>query len=149
MQQCEEDKLWTRFLKIFTPSALHLTKIFGLKKPLKSLTVQSIIYLSPKDNGKFLLYRFIEEIGTNPCRAYYLNEPYEMTMAEALSIHGNQFLFAIIEKEEKGRGIFSEKYNDIVETLFKAELEVRKAKREKEKENLNSLYLKVSPKYKK
>ncbi|KGR74718.1 competence protein CoiA family protein [Ureibacillus sinduriensis] len=130
LQQSKEDKEWTRFLKDLTPSALRLSEILGIKKILKSLTVQSIMYLSPKDNGKFLIYRFIEELETNPCRAYLINEPYEMTMGEALSIHENEFLFAVSEKEKKGREVFNELYKE-AEKNIKAEIEVQKPEREK------------------
>lgn len=60
LQQSLEDKKWSTFIQSFTTHDL-LMKVLNLNKPLESLTVQSIYYLSAKDNSKFDLYRSILE----------------------------------------------------------------------------------------
>lgn len=105
-----EDKNWSTFLRSFTSAEL-LTNILGLNKPLSSLDVQSIYYLSANDNSKFELFRTIQEANTVPTRALIIGTPYELTIQEMFKIKIDSFLLENPALDDNARILYKEMYD--------------------------------------
>lgn len=104
-----EDEKWTAYLQSFTSAAL-LTKVLKLNKPLSSLDVQSIYYLSAKDNAKIELFRTIQEAHTYPARALIVGNPYELTIQDIFKIEKDSFLLEKPTLDDTARILYKEKY---------------------------------------
>lgn len=105
-----EDKKWSAYLRSFTSAEL-LTKILSLNKPLSSLDVQSIYYLSAKDNAKFELFRTIQEAYTYPTRALIIGNPYELTIQDIFKIKKDSFLLENPSLDDTARILYKGKYD--------------------------------------
>lgn len=127
LQQSLEDLNWTQFIQtITTPDVL--TKVLNLNKPLASLNVQSIYYLSAKDNAKFDLYRTILEEYTSPKRALIVGTPYELTIKDIFKVQGNTFMLEDAQFDEVSRVSFKSQYYQLHSACIQEQLELEKAK---------------------
>ncbi len=136
-----EDKKWTKFLRSFTSAEL-LTTILKINKPLTSLNVQSIYYLSAKDNAKFDLYRTIEEENTSPKRAFIVSTPYELTIQDVFKIESDSFLLEKSALDDAARILFREQYDQAYKAyLLEQELIETNKRIQKEREEAEQMQL--------
>ncbi len=128
LQQSMEDLKWSNFIQSFTTSEL-LTKVLHLNKPLESLKVQSIYYLSAKDNAKFDLFRTIMEKNTFPNRALIVGTPYELTIQEIFKVKNNTFLLEDTNIDEAARLLFKSQYDQEYAAYIQEQTRIENSKK--------------------
>lgn len=120
------DMIWREFLIKLAP-AKELHQVF--KIPSNQLKVQSILYISFFNaNLHIEVFHILENIKTNPPKAYFFSQPYQLEIKQAFKVTNGFLTLANMEIEESNQKKYVEQFQFELESTLK-ELEFQKARK--------------------
>lgn len=120
---------WQQHLNSLAPTTdyQHILNISST-----DLNVKSILYITPANEEIAIeAFHVLEQPNTIPQKAYFLSDPYKLTISEAFKLDKDSLLLANLSIESENQKKFEERFNEMKAKWIAQQIEAERIEKEK------------------